>query len=40
MHIQFWLEDLMFSNSVEKLNVDDGDDIRNMLLGTGCEDIN
>lgn len=40
MHTQFWLEDLMNSNSLEKLSVDDGDDIRNMLLGTRCEDIN
>jgi len=39
MHTQFWLEDLMNSKSLEKLNVDDGDDLRNMLLGTSCEDI-
>ena len=39
MHIQFWLDGLTISNSLEKLNVADGD-VRNMLLETRCEDIN
>lgn len=40
MHTKFWLEDLVDSKSLEKLSFEDGMILKDMLLGTSCEDVN
>ena len=39
MHTKFWL-DLVDNKSLEKLSFEDGMILKDMLLGTSCEDVN